>query len=117
MPPNFLKQFALGVAVLMLGIWGVILIVDPQLVHASFSTEPLNHAQAGMMGAAFLGLAIISFNSEINWLSTSRALGIAVAVIAGVSLYLMFGPGTLLVTPLTSMSLVAAFAIAFFLIF
>ncbi|HGG59017.1 MAG TPA: hypothetical protein ENK26_03750 [Gammaproteobacteria bacterium] len=117
MPANFLKTFALGIAVLMLGVWGLILIIDPTLVHSSFSNEPLNHTQAGMMGAAFLGLAIISFAAETGWISTQRALGIAVAVIAGVSIYLMFGPGTLLVTPLTSTSLVAAFAIAFFLMF
>ena len=116
MPSNFLSKFALGIAVIVLGLWGLVLIIRPELVHSSFSSDPLNYAQAGMMGAAFFGLAIVSFATETGWLSTRRALGLAIAVIALVAILLMFGPHTLLVTPLTSMSLIAAIAIAFFLV-
>ena len=115
MQTSFLNKFALGVAVLVLGFWGIVLIVHPELVHASFSSEPLNHAQAGMMGAAFLGLALISLVTETGWMSTRRALGVSLAVLVLVALLLMFGPGTIIVTPLTSMSLVATISVVFFL--
>lgn len=116
MPPDFLKRFALLFAILVLGLWGLVLIAKPELVLPHLSNDPMNPALAGMMGAALMGLAIISFGNETGWLSSTRALGIAVAILVGVTVYLMFGTGAMLVTPLTSMSLVAAAAVAFFLI-
>lgn len=115
MQTDYLNRFALAVAVLVLGFWGVVLIVHPELVHSSFSNEPLNHGQAGMMGASFLGLAIIALVTETGWMSTRRALGLSLAILVIVALLLMFGPGTIIVTPLTSISLVATLSVVFFL--
>lgn len=116
MPSDFLKRFALLFAIFVLGMWGLILIFSPNLVLPYLSSDPLNPALAGMMGAALLGLAIISFGNETTWLSSTRSLGLAVAVLVAVSAFLMFGAGTMLVTPLTTMSMVAAASVAFFLV-
>jgi hypothetical protein len=110
------KKMAHGLTITMLGIWGVILIVAPQEVAGLFSTEPLNHAFAGMMGAALLGLALISFASISHWISAPRALGLAIGILVVETTYLMLGTGFMLVTPLTTLSLVTAAAISFFLL-
>lgn len=91
------------------------MIFSPEWVHAHFSTEPLNRAQAGMMGAALLGLALISLSDLSEKFSARRAFALAVIILVAVALYQMFGTGSMLVSPLTSISLVAATAVAFFL--
>jgi hypothetical protein len=115
--PNVFRNFALFAAILVFGIWGLILMFKPDLVHSMLTEGPMNHAYAGMMGAALLGLAIISLATETQWLTTARALSIAVAVLTFEAGFLMFADGSMLVTPVTSMSLVAAASVALFLIF
>jgi len=115
--PIFFRNFALFSAILVFGVWGGILMIKPELVHAMLTGDPMNHAYAGMMGAALLGLAIISLATETQWLTPARALGIAVAVLVFEAGILMFANGSMLVTPVTSMSLVAAACVALFLMF
>nr|VFJ44202.1 MAG: hypothetical protein BECKDK2373B_GA0170837_100760 [Candidatus Kentron sp. DK]VFJ64404.1 MAG: hypothetical protein BECKDK2373C_GA0170839_11181 [Candidatus Kentron sp. DK] len=110
------QKFALTLAIVMLGLWGISLIVFPDEVSGLLSSEAVNHAFAGMMGAALLGLAFISFASITQWISARRALGVAVLLLVVESAYLMLGAGAMLVTAPTAMSIVAAFAIAFFLL-
>ncbi len=114
--PDALRQFALGAAILVFGIWGAIMMIKPELLHHFFSDGPLNPAYSGMMGAAFLGLAIISLANEIGWPRLSRALGFAVAIIVVEAGFLMFSHSGLIITPVTSISLIAALAVAVFLI-
>ncbi len=117
--PDTLRRFALGAAILVFGIWGATMMIRPELVHPFFSDGPLNPAYSGMMGAAFFGLAIISLANETGWrwLKPSRALGLAVAVIVAEAAFLMFSHSSLIITPVTSISLIAALAVAVFLIF
>jgi hypothetical protein len=100
----------------MLSAWGVILIVQPETITHLFSAEPVNHAFAGMMGAALLGLAFISLAGITRWIPTQRALGIAMAILVVETAYLMLGAGVMLVTLPTTISLVTAAAVAFFLL-
>jgi len=116
MPKEIFQRFALGLAIIMLTAWGVILIVEPETITPLFSTEPVNHAFAGMMGAALLGLAFISLAGITRWIPTQRALGIAMAILVVETAYLMLGAGVMLVTLPTTISLVAAAAVAFFLL-
>lgn len=116
MPNRVLQRFALILAIAMLSLWGVVLIVDPYLVAGLFSTEPVNRAFAGMMGAALLGLAIISLAGVTRWAATQRALGLAMAVLVAEAAYLMLGTGAMLVSLPTTISLVTAAAVAFFLL-
>ncbi|MCU7843046.1 MAG: hypothetical protein KZQ93_04320 [Candidatus Thiodiazotropha sp. (ex Monitilora ramsayi)] len=116
MPNRVLQRLALILAIVMLTAWGVILIVDPYLIAGFFSAEPVNQAFAGMMGAALLGLAIISLAGITKWVETPRALGIAMAILVAETAYLMLGAGVMLVTLPTTISLVTAAAIAFFLL-
>lgn len=116
MPNRILQRLALILAIVMLTTWGVILIVDPYLVARFFTAEPVNQAFAGMMGAALLGLSIISLAGITNWIPTSRALGISMAILVVETAYLMLGAGVMLVTMPTTISLVTAAAIAFFLL-
>ncbi|HFD86544.1 MAG TPA: hypothetical protein ENJ35_02585 [Gammaproteobacteria bacterium] len=115
MPP-VLRRFALGSAILVFGIWGIILMVKPEIVHPLFTDGPMNLAYAGMMGAALLGLAVISLATETGWLTPSRALGVAVAIIVIEAGFLMFSQSGMLITPVTSISLISALAVAVFLI-
>ena len=103
-------------AIVMLTVWGVILILAPDRIVELFSDEPVNHAFAGMMGAALLGLAFISLVSITQWMSAPRALGIAMVFLVAETAYLMLGADAMLVTMATTISLVAAAAIAFFLL-
>lgn len=114
--PDTLKRFALAAAILVFGFWGIIMMVKPELVHPHFTDGAFNAAYAGMMGAAFLGLALISFANETSWLKPSRALGLAVAVIVIEAAFLMFSHSGLIITPVTSISLIAALSVAVFLI-
>lgn len=116
MPKEIFQRFALGLAIIMLSAWGVILIVAPESITHLFSTEPVNHAFAGMMGAALLGLALISLAGITRWIPMQRALGIAMAVLVVETAYLMLGAGVMLVTLPTTVSLVTAAAVAFFLL-
>ena len=116
MPNRILQRLALMLAIVMLSCWGVILIVDPHLIAGLFSAEPVNQAFAGMMGAALLGLAIISLAGITQWVPTPRALGIAMAILVVETAYLMLGAGVMLVTMPTTVSLVTAAAVAFFLL-
>jgi hypothetical protein len=116
MPNRVLQRLALILAIVMLTTWGVILIVDPYLVARFFTAEPVNQAFAGMMGAALLGLAIISLAGITKWVATPRALGIAMAILVVETAYLMLGAGVMLVTMPTTISLVTAAAVAFFLL-
>jgi hypothetical protein len=116
MPNRILQRLALILAIVMLTTWGVILIVDPYLVARFFTAEPVNQAFAGMMGAALLGLAIISLAGISKWVATPRALGIAMAILVVETAYLMLGAGVMLVTMPTTISLVTAAAVAFFLL-
>jgi len=116
MPMENFQKFALALAIAVLGIWGIALILFPDQVLALFSEEKVNYASTGMMGAAFLGLALISFSSITGWIGPRRALGIAMLILLVESAYLMLGAGTMLVTAPTSMSLVIAAAVAFFLL-
>jgi hypothetical protein len=116
MSNRFLQRLALNLAIVMLGIWGVILIVDPYLVAGFFTAEPVNQAFAGMMGAALLGLAIISLAGVTKWISSPRALGVAMAILVVETAYLMLVAGVMLVTLPTTISLVTAAAVAFFLL-
>ncbi len=116
MPKDTFQKFALGLAILMLGLWGVILIIAPGWISSMFSNEPVNHAFAGMMGAALLGLAFISLASITQWMSAQRALGVAMIFLVVESFYLMLGSGVMLVTLPTTISMVAAAAVAFFLL-
>jgi len=70
MPKEIFQRFALGLAIIMLSAWGVILIVQPESITPLFSEEPVNHAYAGMMGAALLGLAFISLAGITRWVPT-----------------------------------------------
>jgi len=115
--PSFFRNFALFAAIIVFGVWGGILMIKPELVHDMLTGDPMNHAYAGMMGAALLGLAIISLATETQWLTPARALGIAVAVLVFEAAVLMFADSAMLVTPVTSMSLVAAASVALFLMF
>ena len=114
--PDALRRFALGAAILVFGIWGLILMIKPEIIHPHFTDGPMNLAYMGMMGAAFLGLAIISLANETGWLKPSRALGFAVAVIVIEAAFLMFTNSGLIITPVTSISLISALAVAVFLI-
>ncbi|MES9941990.1 MAG: hypothetical protein ABW104_20225 [Candidatus Thiodiazotropha sp. 6PLUC2] len=116
MPNRVLQRLALILAIVMLTLWGVILIVDPYLIVGFFSTEPVNQAFAGMMGAALLGLAFISLAGVTKWMHTPRALGIAMGILVVETAYLMLGSGVMLVTLPTTISLVTAAAVAFFLL-
>lgn len=116
MPNRILQRLALILAIIMLSCWGVILIVDPYLVAGFFTAEPVNLGFAGMMGAALLGLAIISLAGITKWVLTPRALGIAMAILVVEATYLMLGAGVMLVTLPTTVSLVTAAAVAFFLL-
>jgi len=116
MPNRVLQRFALILAIAMLSLWGVLLIVDPYLIAGHFSAEPVNQAFAGMMGAALLGLAIISLTGITRWVATQRALGFAMAILVAEAAYLMLGAGVMLVTLPTTISLVTAAAVAFFLL-
>ncbi len=114
---EFFHRFALGFAIIVLGLWGVVLIVQPELVHDFLTKEPMNHTYAGMMGAALLGLALMSAAMLTKLLSPARALGLSVGILVATTIYLMFFTHHMLVTPLTSMSMVAAGAVALFLLF
>lgn len=116
MPNRILQRLALILAIVMLSVWGVILIADPHLIAGFFSAEPVNQAFAGMMGAALLGLAIISLAGITQWVPTPRALGMAMVVLVVETAYLMLGAGVMLVTMPTTISLVTAAAVAFFLL-
>ncbi len=116
MPNRILQRLALILAIVMLTAWGVILIVDPYLVARFFTAEPVNQAFAGMMGAALLGLAVISLAGITQWVPTPRALGMAMAILVAETAYLMLGAGVMLVTLPTTISLVTAAAVAFFLL-
>nr|VFK54391.1 MAG: hypothetical protein BECKTUN1418F_GA0071002_104211 [Candidatus Kentron sp. TUN]VFK55287.1 MAG: hypothetical protein BECKTUN1418D_GA0071000_103014 [Candidatus Kentron sp. TUN]VFK56654.1 MAG: hypothetical protein BECKTUN1418E_GA0071001_104211 [Candidatus Kentron sp. TUN] len=116
MPIENFQKFALVLAIAVLGIWGILLILFPNQVLDLFSNEPVNHASTGMMGAALLGLAIISFASITQWIGARRALGIAMLVLLIESIYLMLGTGTMLVTAPTSISIVVAATVVFFLL-
>jgi hypothetical protein len=115
--PTFFRNFALFAAIIVFGIWGVILMLKPDLVHTMLTSGPMNHAYAGMMGAALLGLAIISLATETQWISSARALGVAVGILVFEAGFLMFADGAMLVSAVTSMSLVAAASVAVFLMF
>ncbi len=116
MPKDIFRNFALGLAIIMLGVWGVILIVAPGEITHMFSNEPVNHAFAGMMGGALLGLALISLASITQWMNAPRGLGLAMMILVVEAAYLMLVTGVMLVTPLTTVSLVTAAAVAFFLL-
>jgi hypothetical protein len=116
MPNRVLQRLALILAIVMLSVWGLILIVDPHLIAGYFSVEPVNQAFAGMMGGALLGLAFISLAGVTRWLQTPRALGVAMAILVVETAYLMLGSGDMLVTLPTTISLVTAAAVAFFLL-
>ncbi|PUB87904.1 MAG: hypothetical protein DBP02_00465 [gamma proteobacterium symbiont of Ctena orbiculata] len=116
MPNRTLQRLALILAIVMLSVWGTILIVDPHLIAGYFSVEPVNHAFAGMMGGALLGLAFISLAGVTRWMQTPRALGVAMAILVVETAYLMLGSGDMLVTLPTTISLVTAAAVAFFLL-
>jgi hypothetical protein len=116
MPTDAFRRLALGLAIILLSIWGGILVLSPELIAPMFSNEPVNHAFAGMMGAALLGLALISLASITQWMSAPRALGVAMAFLVAEAAYLMLGAGAMLVTPITTLSLVMAAAVAFFLL-
>ena len=116
MPKDIFQRFALGLAIVMLSAWGVILILAPDRIAGFFSTEPVNHAFAGMMGAALLGLAFISLAGITRWIPTHRALGIAMGILVVETAYLMLGAEVMLVTLPTTISLIAAAAVAFFLL-
>jgi hypothetical protein len=116
MPNRILQRLALILAIVMLSMWGVILIANPYLIVGFFSVEPVNQAFAGMMGAALLGLAFISLAGVTRWMQTSRALGVAMGVLVVETAYLMLGAGVMLVTLPTTISLVTAAAVTFFLL-
>ncbi|MEJ2405893.1 MAG: hypothetical protein P8171_16640 [Candidatus Thiodiazotropha sp.] len=116
MPNRVLQRLALVLAIVMMSVWGVILIINPYLIVGYFSVEPVNQAFAGMMGAALLGLAFISLAGVIRWMPTSRALGVAMAILVVETTYLMLGSSVMLVTMPTTLSLVTAAAVAFFLL-
>ena len=116
MPKEIFQRFALGLAIIMLGAWGVILIVQPESITPLFSEEPVNHAYAGMMGAALLGLAFISLAGITRWIPTQKALGIAMLILVVETAYLMLFAEVMLVTMPTTISLITAAAIAFFLL-
>lgn len=113
--PDFFQRFALGFAILMLGAWGVALLFFPEWVHSMWSAEPINYTSTTMLGAALTGLAFISLVDITDWLSPSRSLGGAMTILVATSIYLMFVSGEMLITTLTSMTLVAAGAVAVFL--
>lgn len=117
MSNDTLRRFALILAIVVLSAWGLIVMIMPDQIVGMFSNEPVNHSFAGMMGAGLLGLALISFSSVTHWMSAERALGIAMTILVLETGYLMLGAGVMLVTPLTTISLVAAAAVAFFLVF
>jgi hypothetical protein len=116
MPKDIFQRFALGLAIIMLSAWGLVLILAPDKITSLFSTEPVNHAFAGMMGAALLGLAFISLAGITRWLPTQKALGIAMLVLVVETAYLMLFAEVMLVTPPTTISLITAAAVAFFLL-
>ncbi len=116
MPKDIFQRFALGLAIIMLSAWGVILIIAPDQITSMFSTEPVNHAFAGMMGAALLGLAFISLAGITRWVPTQKALGIAMLILVVETAYLMLGAEVMLVTLPTTISLISAAAVAFFLL-
>jgi hypothetical protein len=116
MPKDIFQRFALGLAIIMLSAWGVVLILAPDKITSLFSEEPVNHAFAGMMGAALLGLAFISLAGITRWISAQKALGIAMGILVVETAYLMLVANTMLVTLPTTISLVAAAAVAFFLL-
>jgi predicted small integral membrane protein len=116
MPNRVLQRLALILAIVMMTVWGGVLIVDPHLISGYFSIEPVNQAFAGMMGAALLGLAFISLAGVTRWMQTPRALGVAMAILVVETAYLMLGSGDMLVTLPTTISLVTAAAVAFFLL-
>lgn len=116
MPVDVFRRLALGLAIGLLSVWGAVLVVAPQAIAPMFTTEPVNHAFAGMMGAALLGLAFISLANITRWMSAARALGVAMALLVAEAAYLMLGTGAMLVTAITTLSLVTAAAVAFFLL-
>ena len=116
MPKDIFQRFALGLAIIMLSLWGVVLIIAPDRIAGLFSTEPVNHAFAGMMGAALLGLAFISLAGITRWIPTQKALGIAMFILVVETAYLMLGAEVMLVTLPTTISLITAAAVAFFLL-
>nr|VFK36981.1 MAG: hypothetical protein BECKSD772F_GA0070984_100817 [Candidatus Kentron sp. SD]VFK42014.1 MAG: hypothetical protein BECKSD772E_GA0070983_101314 [Candidatus Kentron sp. SD]VFK78109.1 MAG: hypothetical protein BECKSD772D_GA0070982_100716 [Candidatus Kentron sp. SD] len=116
MPMENFQRLALALAIVMLGVWGITLLLFPDWVLGLFSNEPFNQASAGMMGAALLGLAFISFASITQWIGPRRALGIAMLILLVESAYLMLGAETMLVTAPTSISIVVAATVAFFLL-
>ncbi|MDJ0808001.1 MAG: hypothetical protein QNJ78_14360 [Gammaproteobacteria bacterium] len=116
MPKDIFQKFALGLAIIMLTAWGLILIISPGQITSLFSTEPVNHAFAGMMGAALLGLAFISLAGITRWVPTQKALGIAMLILVVETAYLMLGAEVMLVTLPTTISLISAAAVAFFLL-
>jgi len=116
MPKDIFQRFALGLAIIMLSAWGLILILSPSRITSLFSTEPINHAFAGMMGAALLGLAFISLAGITRWMGTQKALGVAMLILVVETAYLMLGAEVMLVTLPTTVSLIAAAAVAFFLL-
>ena len=116
MPKDIFQKFALRLTIVVLGLWGVALVLVPDRITRMLSNEPVNHALAGMMGAALIGLAIISLATITQWMKPSRALGVAMAILVIETAYLMLGPGVMLVTSVTALSLVAAAAVAFFLL-
>lgn len=116
MPKDIFQRFALGLAIIMLSAWGVVLIFAPEQINSRFSTDPINYAFSGMMGAALLGLALISLAGITRWIPTKRALGIAMFILVVETAYLMLFAEVMLVTPLTTISLITAAAVAFFLL-
>lgn len=116
MPIETFRRIALGLAILLLSLWGGILVLAPWSIAPMFTDEPVNQAFAGMMGAALLGLAFISLASVTQWMSAPRALGVAMLFLVLEAAYLMLGANAMLVTAITTLSLVTAAAVAFFLL-
>ncbi|VFN07842.1 MAG: hypothetical protein BECKG1743D_GA0114223_111621 [Candidatus Kentron sp. G] len=110
------QKFSLTLSIVMLGLWGISLIIIPDEISVLISKDPVNHTFAGMMGAALLGLSLISLASITQWIHPRRALGIAVLLLVVESAYLMLATEAMVVTAATSMSIVAAATIAFFLL-
>jgi len=111
-----LYRLALWVAIIGLAAWGLGLAFFPQQVHGIGNTDPMNRATAATLGAALIGLAVVFLYMALDQAARLvQAAAIAVALLALMRAYLMFGNESVLVNTVTVGNLMIGAVVAFIL--
>ena len=104
-----IAETGIWIATLTMGLRGLGLLVQPELVHPLGSTEPMNPMSTATLGAAWLALAVMfAFAAMKETTEGYLPAAIALAILVVVRAYLMFVTGTVLVNTSTIITLVLA---------